>query len=312
MIQVAYVFPGQGSQRQGMLKELAEEYTIVHDVFHEISDALGYDVWRLIQDDAHQQLNQTEYTQVAMLASDVAVYRVLRQASDLTPLVMAGHSLGEYPALVCANALALADAAKLVQRRGQLMQAHIPSGTGAMAAIVGLEDDEVRAVCEQATQDRECVTAANYNAPGQVVVAGHTPAVHRAIDLAKEKQARLAIVIPVSVPCHCPLLQSAADEFAHDLDRTLFKRPDVPVISNVDVCTYTSPEHIKTRLKEQLYSPVRFVETVQHIVRYPVQSIIECGPGRVLTGLVKRIDKRIRAVAVEDPASMQQALDLIS
>ncbi|AHE66681.1 acyl-carrier-protein S-malonyltransferase [Legionella oakridgensis ATCC 33761 = DSM 21215] len=225
---------------------------------------------------------------------------------------MAGHSLGEYAALVCAEALSLTDAARLVARRGQLMQESVPLGEGAMAAIVGLSDEQVDALCQEASHEEQQVTPANYNAIGQVVIAGHAPAVERAISLANAMGARLAMVIPVSVPCHCPLLTKAAELFSEHLAQTPFNTPIVPVISNVDLSIYQSAEQIKTLLKEQLYRPVRWVETIQMIKQHGIEMVIECGPGKVLTGLVKRIDKSLQIVSVNDLSSLHQAVNVIN
>jgi [acyl-carrier-protein] S-malonyltransferase len=227
------------------------------------------------------------------------------------PQLMAGHSLGEYAALVCANALSLSDAINLVARRGQVMQNAIPLGLGAMAAIVGLEDQQVNDLCIKASQPDEQVTPANYNAIGQVVIAGHTPAVHRAILLAEEAGARLAKIIPVSVPCHCPLLTEAAELFAESLASVPFKSPAIDVISNVDLSIYYSAEHIRDRLKEQLYSPVRWVETIQFFKNREINLLIECGPGKVLSGLAKRIERSLNTISIYDTISLDQLMEQI-
>ena len=276
-----------------------------------VSDRLGYDVWRLVQEGPEAELNQTAQTQVAMLTADVAVYRLLMQQGIQKPHVMAGHSLGEYAALVCADALSLTDAAALVRVRGQWMQETVPFGIGAMAAIVGLSDEAVALVCEQASTESLQVTPANYNAMGQVVIAGHREAVEKAMALATEMQARLAVIIPVSVPCHCPLLKPAADLFYEALLATTFNSPTVPVISNVDLSVYDSVDSMRVRLKEQLYSPVRWVETIQTMKTMGVERIIECGPGKVLGGLVKRIDKTLQVMSVNDCSSLDAACALL-
>jgi len=300
----AFVFPGQGSQSVGMLHELASNYPVVIDTFSDVSERLGYDVWDLVQHDLKHTLNQTEHTQVAMLTADVAVFRVLQQRGEIKICMMAGHSLGEYAALVCAGAVDLTDAAMLVARRGKLMQQTVPLGQGAMAAIVGLSDEDVQMLCRQASTDAHQVCPANYNAIGQVVIAGHTTAVEKVIALAEAKGALLAKVIPVSVPCHCPLLNEAAVLFAHDLQQTTFRTPTLPVVSNVDLSIYASAEQIRTLLKEQLYRPVRWVETIQLMKNKGVERIVECGPAKVLTGLVKRIDRSLDAMSVNDQASL--------
>lgn len=309
MVNTAFVFPGQGSQSVGMLSDFSLQYPIITELFAESSEAVGYDIWHLIQHGPEDKLNQTEHTQVAMLTSDVAVYNLLIQQGVPAPQIMAGHSLGEYAALVCADSLTLADAAKLVARRGQVMQHAVPMGMGAMAAIVGLTDEQVNALCNEANTDSQKVTPANYNAIGQVVVAGHTAAVSRLIELADEAGARLAKVIPVSVPCHCPLLSEAAELFADSLAEVSFKAPSIDVVSNVDLSIYNSTQHIRDRLKEQLYSPVRWVETIQLFKNLKIELIVECGPGKVLSGLTKRIDRSLSAISVYDTISLDQIVE---
>ena len=294
-MQTAFIFPGQGSQTLGMLQELAEQYDSVLSVFHQVSDKLGYDVWDLVQTGPLEKLNQTQYTQVAMLAADVAVFRAL-QSISVTPQWMAGHSLGEYAALVCAEAIDLTSAAWLVSERGRLMQSHVPLGLGAMAAVVGLTNEQVVTICNQASDGADIVEPANYNAIGQVVIAGHTAAVERAITLAQTYEARLAKTIPVSVPCHCSLLKSAAEEFRHALAQVKWKRPEIAVINNVMVEIYENTDQIQSMLAEQLYRPVLWVETIQKMKNKGVTQVIECGPGKVLSGLVKRIDKSIEVI----------------
>ncbi|AUB68529.1 TPA: ACP S-malonyltransferase [Legionella pneumophila] len=309
MVKTAFVFPGQGSQSIGMLSDFMPQYTVITDVFAEASDALGYDLWDLVQNGPETKLNQTEYTQAAMLTADVAIYRLLMQLGIPQPQVMAGHSLGEYAALVCANSLSLKDAAQLVARRGQVMQNAIPLGEGAMAAIVGLSDEQVRSLCEQASTDNHLVTPANYNAIGQIVVAGHRMAVDKIIQLAEEAGARLAMIIPVSVPCHCPLLKDAAELFAENLAQIEFQVPSVDVVSNVDLSFYHSSQHIRDKLKEQLYSPVRWVEIVQLIQQRGIELVVECGPGKVLNGLIKRIERNLITISVYDTISLDQIIE---
>lgn len=308
MNSTAFIFPGQGSQSIGMLFALAENYSLVSDIFNRASDALGYDLWDLIQNGPHEKLNQTEFTQAAMLASDVAIFEVIQKSKLIVPSYMAGHSLGEYAALVCAGSLTLEDASKLVATRGRLMQEHVPLGEGAMAAIIGMSNEDVSNLCIKASSEHNDVTPANYNAPGQVVVAGHSQAVEHVVTLAQENGARMATIIPVSVPCHCALLKKAAEAFENDLKNTPFKSPQFNVISNVDLSIYQSPEQIRQLLKQQLYSPVRWVETIQLMKDNGVEQVIESGPGKVLTGLVKRIDKTIKGHAVNDPSSLKKAL----
>ncbi len=307
---VAFVFPGQGSQSLGMLASLAEKYALVKTLFDEVSAVLGYDLWALTQEGPLAQLNETEFTQVALLTADVAVFRVLQQ-QGLTPMALAGHSLGEYAALVCADALSLTDAAKLVQTRGRLMQQTVPLGQGAMAAVVGLTDEAVADLCLSASTSNEVVSPANYNAIGQVVVAGDLHAVERLIIAAEQAEARLAKIIPVSVPCHCALLKPAADLFETALQAVTFKMPRWPVLSNVNAAPYESVESIRALLARQLYSPVRWVETTLAIKNTGVSLIIESGPGKVLAGLTKRIDKSFRTISVNDPLSVNEALEAL-
>ena len=308
MLKTAYVFPGQGSQSVGMLQDLSAHYPSILESFASVSERVGYDVWGLVQDGPDERLNQTEHTQVAVLTADVAVYNVLQQHGAAPAHMMAGHSLGEYAALVCAGAIALPDAAALVAMRGKLMQDTVPLGQGAMAAIVGLSDEQVQALCLEASTAGLEVTPANYNAIGQVVIAGHTAAVDRAILLADQHGARLAIKIPVSVPCHCPLLMQAAELFTDYLQAAPFKTPQIPVVSNVDLSVYQSEAQIKRLLKEQLYRPVRWVETIQWMKSQGIESVIECGPGKVLSGLIKRIDKSLHAKSIYDQSSLEAAL----
>lgn len=311
MTNTAFVFPGQGSQSIGMLSDFLPQYPIVTSLFAEASDAVGYDIWSLIQNGPEEKLNQTEYTQVAMLTADVAIYNLLMQEGVAQPQLMAGHSLGEYAALVCAQALSLTDGARLVARRGQVMQSAVPLGIGAMAAIVGLTDEQVNDLCNKSSDTSGQVTPANYNAVGQVVIAGHVLAVQRAIVLAEEAGARLAKIIPVSVPCHCPLLEEAADLFAENLATTSFKSPAIDVISNVDLSIYYSPQHIRDRLKEQLYSPVRWVETIQFFKSKEINLIVECGPGKVLSGLTKRIERNLSTISIYDTISLDHLVEQI-
>lgn len=311
MLSKAFVFPGQGSQSVGMLNELSLNYPFIVDLFAEVSEQVGYDVWSLVQHGPEVKLNQTEHTQVAMLTADVAVFQVIQHERSIKADMMAGHSLGEYAALVCAGAISLAEAASLVSLRGKYMQDTVPMGEGAMAAIIGLSDAQVQALCREASSDSQQVTPANYNAVGQVVIAGHTPAVEKALVLADDLGARMVKMIPVSVPCHCPLLEKASDKFADALRQVEFKVPGTPVISNVDLSVHKSPEQIKKRLKEQLYCPVRWVETIQLMKEKGVGVVIECGPGKVLSGLAKRIDRTLKAVSVHDQASLTSALKIL-
>ena len=306
----AFVFPGQGSQSVGMLADLASAHDEVKDTFAEASDALGYDLWKLVQEGPEESLNSTERTQPALLAAGVAVWRVLAENGVKRPEIMAGHSLGEYSALVCAGALDFADAIKLVEFRGQAMQEAVPAGTGAMAAILGLADDDVRAVCE-ASANGEVVSAVNFNAPGQVVIAGNKAAVERAVEAAKEKGAKRAIELPVSVPSHCSLMQPAADKMAERLKDVKIVAPKVPVIHNVDVERHSDPEEIRQALVAQLHSPVRWVETIEMMSDDGILGVAECGPGKVLAGLNRRIDKTMDVYPVFDVASLEKTLDAL-
>ncbi len=304
---VALLFPGQGSQSVGMLADLSTSWPQVEQAFAEASDVLGYDLWRLAQDGPLELLNQTDKTQPAMLAAGVAVARVWQAAGGADPTHMAGHSLGEYTALVCSGALAFSDGLKLVEKRGQLMQAAVAAGEGAMAAVLGLSDGDVVAACEDAA-DVGVVQAVNFNSPGQVVIAGSTTAVERAMEIAKEMGAKRVLRLPVSVPSHCELMKPAAEQLTEVLEGVDISTPDVTVIHNADVCAHVDEEGIKQVLVAQLYSPVRWVDTIQALKGAGVTTVIECGPGKVLTGLNRRIDKRMTALPVFDDASLAKAL----
>ena len=306
---LAFVFPGQGSQSVGMLKDLSENFSEVSSTFQEASDALGYDLWSLIQEGPAEKLNSTDVTQPAMLASGVATWRVWQAKGGATPQVMAGHSLGEYTALVCAGSLDFVDAVKLVSQRGKFMMEAVPAGTGAMAAILGLDDEAVRQVCLDAANG-EVLEAVNYNSPGQVVVAGNKSAVERVTVLAKEKGAKRALELPVSVPSHCALMQPAADKLADVLSGISFNTPTIPVLNNVDVIAAETEADIRDALKRQLFSPVRWVETIEKMSADGVDQIIECGPGKVLVGLNKRINQSMSSTALVDSASIEAALAL--
>lgn len=289
MVKKALIFPGQGSQSKGMLYDLANKFSIIKDVFNEASDSVSFDIWKLVQDDPDNQLNQTEFTQVAMLTADVSVFKLLQQQGLSDISMMAGHSLGEFAALVCSEAISLTEAVPLVLKRGQCMQQAVPIGLGAMAAIIGLNDEDIIHICQLASIDNEQVSPANFNALGQVVIAGHMNAVNRAMELSLEKNAKMAKIIPVSVPCHCSLLHKASEKFAEYLEEIDFKSPNVPVISNVDLSIYKTPQEIRNRLKEQLYSPVRWVEIIQMMSKNGIEILIESGPGKVLTGLTNQL-----------------------
>ena len=306
---LAFVFPGQGSQSVGMLKDLAENFSEVSATFQEASDALGYDLWSLIQEGPAEKLNSTDVTQPAMLASGVATWRIWQAKGGAIPQVMAGHSLGEYSALVCAGSLSFVDAVKLVSQRGKFMMEAVPAGTGAMAAILGMDDEAVRQVCLEAA-DGEVLEAVNYNSPGQVVVAGNKSAIERVTILAKEKGAKRALELPVSVPSHCALMQPAADQLAEVLAGITFNTPTIPVFNNVDVTAADSEADIRDALKRQLFSPVRWVEIIEKMSTDGVDKVIECGPGKVLVGLNKRINKSMVSAALVDTASIEAALEI--
>jgi len=304
---LGFIFPGQGSQSIGMLSSLADEYAEVQQTFAVASDALGYDLWHLVQNGPELNLNETQYTQPALLATSVAIWNIWNEKKGQIPAVMAGHSLGEYSALVCAGAIQFKDAIALVAKRGEYMQEAVPAGQGAMAAILGLSDDQVLSACRDAAQG-EIVSAVNFNSPGQVVIAGASSAVDRAIELCKEAGAKRALKLPVSVPSHCELMVPAAEKLAKRLQEIEICAPTIPVINNVDVIAETDPDRIRDALTRQLFSPVRWVETIVKMFNDDVDRLIECGPGKVLVGLNKRIEKNMNALPVFSPETLDQAL----
>lgn len=307
---IAGVFPGQGSQSLGMLAELASRFVDVQATFAEASDVLGKDLWQLAQEGPEAALNSTENTQPLMLAAGVAVWQVWLKEGGCMPVALAGHSLGEYSALVAAGVLPFAQAVALVAERARLMQGAVAEGTGAMAAILGLEDAQIIAACEQAAEG-QVVEAVNFNSPAQVVIAGDAAAVDRAIAVATTLGAKKAVKLSVSVPSHCLLMQPAAEQLAIHLQNVTFSAPQIPVLHNVDATIRTTPEQICTALEQQLYRPVRWVDTIQQLkTQYAVNAIVEFGPGRVLAGLNKRIDRRMPAVCVYDSATLEEALKL--
>lgn len=306
---LALVFPGQGSQHLGMLRELAERYSVVRTTFEEAADALGYDLWHVVQEGPAEALNATACTQPALLTSSVAVWRVWQELEGPRPIAMAGHSLGEYSAMVCAGALSFAEGVRLVKLRGEAMQEAVPAGQGAMAAVLGLDDSAVENACRDAAQG-EVVAAVNYNAPGQVVVAGQATAVERAITLCQEAGAKRAMPLPVSVPSHCALMKPAAERLAEAMAALEFKAPRYTVIQNVDAQAHADVDTLRTRLIEQLYRPVRWTACIEAMVAQGAQVFIECGPGKVLTGLNKRIARGTKGLAVNDPDSLSAALEL--
>ena len=304
---IALVFPGQGSQSVGMLADLYAEHAIVRETFAEASAALGYDLWSLVADGPEADLNETHRTQPALLTASVAVWRLWQQQNGTKPAFLAGHSLGEYSALVCAGVMSLADAVKLVEKRGQYMQTAVPAGTGAMSAIIGLDDTLIAKACEEAAQG-EVVSPVNYNSPGQVVIAGHKAAVERANELCKAAGAKRALPLPVSVPSHCALMRPAAEQLAKDLQMLTFHTPVISVVNNVDVAVATDAAAIQDALIRQLFSPVRWTETIEFLVTQGVTEVIELGAGKVLSGLIKRINKELLTTSVHDVASFQAAL----
>lgn len=308
MTQFAFVFPGQGSQTLGMLADLATQYPIVETTFSEASSALGYDLWQLVQQGPAEELNKTWQTQPALLAASVAIFRVWQQQGGKMPAIMAGHSLGEYSALVCAGVLDFQAAIRLVELRGKLMQEAVPEGTGAMSAIIGLDNAAIAKACEESAQG-QVVSPVNFNSPGQVVIAGNKDAVERAGAACKAAGAKRALPLPVSVPSHCALMKPAADKLAVALQDITFSAPQLPVVNNVDVRTETDPEAIRSALVRQLYSPVRWTESVEFMAAQGVTSLLEVGPGKVLTGLTKRIVDTLTAAAVNDAASLKAALE---
>lgn len=303
MTSFAYVFPGQGSQSLGMMTAWEDHQSTVTEVFEEASSALGYDLWSVVIDGPVERLNQTEITQPAMLCAGVASWRIASNQTDMpAATVMAGHSLGEYSALVCAGSLQLGDTVKLVARRGQLMQSAVEPGAGAMAAIIGLGDDDVIKACDTVTSG--VVEAVNFNAPGQVVIAGETAAVEAAMAQAKDLGAKRALPLPVSAPSHCSLMRNAAEQLALELSALEIKMPEVPVVHNQSAAIATSTAEIIERLTLQLYQPVKWVASVQAMQQQGITGLIECGPGKVLNGLTRRIEKSLQAFAVFDAASL--------
>lgn len=304
---IALVFPGQGSQSVGMLADLYAEYAIVRETFAEASAALDYDLWALVANGPEADLNETHRTQPALLTASVAVWRLWQQQNGTKPAFLAGHSLGEYSALVCAGVMSLADAVKLVEKRGQYMQTAVPAGTGAMSAIIGLDDALIAKACAEAAQG-EVVSPVNYNSPGQVVIAGHKAAVERANELCKAAGAKRALPLPVSVPSHCALMRPAAEQLSTDLQSLHFNTPVISVVNNVDVSVATEATAIQDALIRQLFSPVRWTETIEFLATQGVTEVIELGAGKVLSGLIKRINKELLTTSVHDVASFQAAL----
>ncbi|KAF3981015.1 MAG: ACP S-malonyltransferase [Methylococcales symbiont of Hymedesmia sp. n. MRB-2018] len=308
---LAFVFPGQGSQAIGMMADLADSFSVVKQTFEQASDVLSFDLWQLIQQGSVQDLNQTHNTQPAMLAAGVAMWRVWSDQSAIVPAWMAGHSLGEYSALVCAESMSFEDGIALVAERGRLMQQAVPTGVGAMAAIIGLNDQQVIAVCADSAGN-EVVSAVNFNAPGQVVIAGHAEAVERAMAAAKEAGAKRALPLPVSVPSHCALMESVAEKLYEKLEQIDISEPQVALIHNADVLLHTSAAEIRIALKEQLFKPVRWVDSIIRMDEQNVTSFVECGPGKVLMGLNKRIVKGTDHQAMYDSVTLEKVLEQVN
>lgn len=304
---LAFVFPGQGSQSIGMMNGLLELNPDIKELFNAASDVLSYDLLEIITSGPEEKLNQTEITQPALLATAYATWLTIKKHSDVKPVILAGHSLGEYVALLCAGVFSFENAIALVAERGRCMQKAVPAGVGAMAAILGLDDNDVIQICSEVAKD-EIVSAANFNSPGQIVIAGNKAAVERAIEAMKEAGAKRALLLPVSVPSHCMLMKQAAEEFESSLNNIAFNNAEIPVLQNVDAKSKQLSSDIKAALLQQLYMPVRWVESVNTMKESGVTKIIECGPGKVLSGLIKRIDRSFDIFAVQDKATLEKSL----
>ncbi|MDG1027070.1 MAG: ACP S-malonyltransferase [Gammaproteobacteria bacterium] len=311
MKNLGFVFPGQGSQKVGMLADLASGFSLVEETFSEASAALGEDLWQIVQLDAQQKLNQTDFTQPVLLAASVAIWRVWQSLDGPQAAILAGHSLGEYSALVCSGVLRFADAVQLVHQRGRFMQSAVSAGSGKMAAIVGLDDKKITQLCEQASGG-ELVSPANFNSPGQTVIAGDADAVDRAMALCKEAGAKRALPLNVSVPSHCALMRPAAEKLQAGLDKVEFGKAQIPVLQNVNAQASADPEVIKKNLIKQLYTPVLWVDSIKAMREYGIERIIECGPGKVLSGLIRRIEPDIACSAVDESASLRGAIEAAS
>lgn len=311
MNNLAFIFPGQGSQKVGMLADAAAEFPIIEETFQQASSVLGYDLWALVQNGPQEDLNLTERTQPMLLTASVALWRAWSQRSQSTPALMAGHSLGEWSALVCAGVVDFKDAVKLVQLRGKYMQAAVPAGVGSMAAIIGLDDASILEACDAAAEN-EVVSAVNFNSPGQVVIAGNTAAVERACELCKEKGAKRALLLAVSAPFHSSLLKPAADRLAEDIKTITFNSPTIPVVHNVNAAAETDPARIKELMIEQIYNPVLWVDCMGALVNAGIDTCVECGPGKVLSGLTKRIDRSVTSLAIESPDALKEAVSSLS
>jgi [acyl-carrier-protein] S-malonyltransferase len=307
---LAFVFPGQGSQAVGMLSELADRYAVVRTTFEEASQILGYDLWQLVLEGPAETLNQTDKTQPAILTASVALWRVWQELEGPRPSVVAGHSLGEYSALVCAGAMSFADAVRLVKMRGEFMQEAVPEGVGAMSAILALADDKIEEAC-LVSAENEVVAPVNYNCPGQVVIAGNKAAVERAGAKCQEFGAKKVVPLPVSVPSHCELMKPAAERLAAELEKINIEEPRISVVQNVDGLPHTDVDIIRANLLAQLYSPVRWVSSMQYIIEQGVDTTVECGPGKVLSGLNKKIQRSLKVLAVNDPEALTSTIELV-
>lgn len=310
MTNLAFVFPGQGSQKIGMLADLAEQNPIIKKTFSEASDVLGYDMWQLIQQGAQEDINLTQRTQPILLTCSVAIWRLWNEKQGAVPSQMAGHSLGEWSALVCANVIDFADGLRIVEARGKYMQQAVPIGQGAMAAIIGLDDQAILDACTEA-RDLGVVDAVNFNAPGQVVIAGSNDSVERAMEICKSAGAKRALPLPVSAPFHTSLMKPAADNLADMVNAVSFRVPEVPIMHNVHAKNEQDPEAIKALMLEQIYSPVKWVDCVKQLKESGIDTIVECGPGKVLSGLCKRIDRDLTSVATENVVDFDTALSII-
>lgn len=304
---LAFIFPGQGSQSVGMLASFADNPT-VQSTFQEASSALGYDLWDLCQNGPAEELNKTEKTQPALLTASVALWRLWCEKNGSKPEFFAGHSLGEYSALVCSDVLSLTDAVRLVEARGQFMQQAVPAGTGKMAAIIGLDDELIQQACEESAEG-EVVSPVNYNSPGQVVIAGSASAVERAMSACKDKGAKRALPLPVSVPSHCALMEPAAEQLAEKLNGLSLNEPQVSVINNVDVSVETNSDAIKQALIRQLHNPVRWTETIEKLKQAGVTDLVECGSGNVLSGLNKRISRELTSHGINDIDKLSETIE---
>ncbi len=308
---LAFVFPGQGSQKVGMLVDFAGKNAVFNEVFTEASELLGYDLWSLIQQGPQEKLNMTEVTQPALLVSSIALWRLWQEKNGPAPAYVAGHSLGEWSALVCAGVVDFADAVNLVRLRGKYMQEAVPVGVGAMAAIIGLEDEDVEEACRKASANGEVVAAVNYNSPGQLVIAGEKNAVEKAIVFCNEAKAKRAMPLPVSAPFHTSLMKPAAEKLANEIEKVQFRAPKIAVVHNVDAATENDPDKIKKIMIQQIYSAVRWVDCVKTLASSGVTSTVECGPGKVLSGLIRRIDNGIKLFATESESSFNETFDII-